>query len=99
MWHSRTSRAGSLSTINQLLGIMEVPLLLLWGDKDPWIGPRMADRMQSLYPSATKVTLAAGHCPHDEVGGPTSHRLMTKRKAWQRGGGLMRVVVALCTCV
>lgn len=49
---------------------MEVPLLLLWGDKDPWIGPRMADRMQSLYPSATKVTLDAGHCPHDEVGGP-----------------------------
>jgi pimeloyl-ACP methyl ester carboxylesterase len=77
---------------------MEVPLLLLWGDKDPWIGPRMADRMQSLYPSATKVTLDAGHCPHDEVGGPTSHRLMTNRKAVAgergpdaRGGGTVHV--------
>lgn len=54
-------------TINSLLNQLSVPLLLLWGENDPWIGPRAADRMLKLYPQAKKVGLEAGHCPHDEV--------------------------------
>ncbi|EFJ51431.1 hypothetical protein VOLCADRAFT_103462 [Volvox carteri f. nagariensis] len=44
-----------------------VPLLLLWGDKDPWITPAKATKIQSLYPSAVKVGLDSGHCPHDDT--------------------------------
>lgn len=82
---SRTSTARQLTTINSLLGILSVPLLLLWGqyttpiilhdshhgalrllsyytgDRDPWIGPNTARKMLDLYPSATKVSLDAGH--------------------------------------
>ena len=29
--------------------------------------PSKADRIMALYPSATRVRLNAGHCPHDEV--------------------------------
>ncbi len=49
-----------------MLKILQVPLLLLWGERDPWIAPNAAERIQQLYPLATKVTIPAGHCPHDE---------------------------------
>ena len=52
--------------MNSLLKTLQLPLLLLWGDKDPWIRPAAADRIQSLYPSALRVNVDAGHCPHDE---------------------------------
>ena len=45
---------------------LKLPLLLLWGDKDPWIRPAAADRIQALYPQATRINVDAGHCPHDE---------------------------------
>lgn len=44
-----------------------MPLLLLWGDKDPWITPAAADKIQVLHPQALRVDVNAGHCPHDEV--------------------------------
>ena len=45
---------------------LKVPLLLLWGDKDPWITPAAADKIQLLHPQALRVDVNAGHCPHDE---------------------------------
>ncbi|CAB9514307.1 diseco-3-hydroxy-5,9,17-trioxoandrosta-1(10),2 [Seminavis robusta] len=42
------------------------PLLLCWGEQDPWIRPTAANRIQELYPSAQRVSINAGHCPHDE---------------------------------
>jgi pimeloyl-ACP methyl ester carboxylesterase len=55
-------------TLNfSLLDAINKPLLLLWGDRDPWIGPKAADAIQELYPKAQRVGLAAGHCPHDEA--------------------------------
>jgi len=45
----------------------DLPLLLLWGIKDPWIGTDTADRLQALFPASSRVNLIAGHCPHDEV--------------------------------
>lgn len=41
-----------------------VPTLILWGEKDAWVKPDVADRLQAALPSARRVTLAgAGHCP------------------------------------
>ncbi|MEW5306452.1 MAG: hypothetical protein WDW36_008915 [Sanguina aurantia] len=53
-------------TVNTLLSKLRVPLLLLWGDLDPWIVPERALKIKALYPSAVKVGLASGHCPQDD---------------------------------
>lgn len=53
--------------VDDLLEKLTVPLLLLWGVRDPWIGPGAADKIQSLYPQALRVNVDAGHCPHDEA--------------------------------
>ncbi|CAM9301271.1 unnamed protein product [Ascophyllum nodosum] len=53
-------------TVDDLLEGYESPLLLLWGELDPWIRPAAADKIQTLYPPAKRVSVQAGHCPHDE---------------------------------
>lgn len=69
--------SGSGSSINRLLRRMQpMPLLLLWGDKDPWIGPRSADRVMQLYPQASRIRLPAGHCVHDESPAATNEGLL-----------------------
>jgi pimeloyl-ACP methyl ester carboxylesterase len=52
--------------VDDLLANLECPLLLCWGEYDPWIRPQAADRVQALYPAAQRVSIDAGHCPHDE---------------------------------
>lgn len=63
------SRAGTsrMASFNQLLAKLESPLLLLWGEHDPWIRSSAADRIQQLHPSAQRVSIEGGHCPHDEA--------------------------------
>lgn len=56
----------SAVSINKLLEKLSIPMLLVWGDLDPWMTPAKADRILKLYPSASRVRLVAGHCPHDE---------------------------------
>ncbi len=55
--------------LDELFSELKAPLLLLWGNLDPWMnaaGKRAA--FQRYAPSATtEVVLQAGHCPHDEV--------------------------------
>ena len=58
--------SGSGVTVDDCLETLECPLLLCWGEQDPWIRPLAADRMQSIYPAAKRVSIDAGHCPHDE---------------------------------
>lgn len=53
--------------IDDLLEKMECPLLLCWGEYDPWIRPQAADKVQAIYPKAERVSINAGHCPHDEA--------------------------------
>jgi pimeloyl-ACP methyl ester carboxylesterase len=53
--------------VDDLLETFKLPLMLLWGSKDPWIRPSAADKIQSLYPQASRVNVEAGHCPHDEA--------------------------------
>lgn len=41
-----------------------VPSLILWGEKDDWVKPEVADRLQAALPSARRVTIeGAGHAP------------------------------------
>eukprot|EP00850_Spirogloea_muscicola_P014431 SM000103S09523 [mRNA] locus=s103:470030:473187:- [translate_table: standard] len=53
--------------VDALLSRTKAPVLLLWGELDPWITPAKADRIQQLFPKAQRVRLPAGHCPHDEA--------------------------------
>ncbi|KMT09433.1 hypothetical protein BVRB_6g129050 [Beta vulgaris subsp. vulgaris] len=54
-------------TLDSLLSKLSCPLLLLWGDLDPWVGPTKAIKIKEFYPNTSVVNLQAGHCPHDEV--------------------------------
>lgn len=59
--------SGPTVYVDDLLENLECPLLLCWGEEDPWIRPQAADKVQALYPSAQRVSIDAGHCPHDEA--------------------------------
>eukprot|EP00891_Asterochloris_glomerata_P008165 jgi/Astpho2/8165/e_gw1.00120.97.1_t len=68
---------GGGSSINSLLAKLDgMPLLLCWGENDPWIRPASADRVQKLYPQAERVSINAGHCPHDEASNDTNAALL-----------------------
>ncbi|XP_071711113.1 pheophytinase, chloroplastic [Rutidosis leptorrhynchoides] len=54
-------------TLDSVLSKLSCPLLLVWGDLDPWVGPAKANRIKEFYPNTSIVNLQAGHCPHDEV--------------------------------
>ncbi|MBD2682095.1 MULTISPECIES: alpha/beta fold hydrolase [Nostoc] len=54
--------------VDTLLKELTCPLLMLWGEADPWINARERSRkFRQYYPQLTEHFLAAGHCPHDEV--------------------------------
>eukprot|EP00798_Chlamydomonas_sp_ICE-L_P014777 gene14777-20827_t len=63
-------------TVNTLLSKLKVPLLLLWGDKDPWIVPSTGYNIQKLYPSADLRFVSAGHCPHDDNSEDSNRELL-----------------------
>lgn len=51
-----------------LLKQMTCPLLMIWGEGDPWIRAReRGNQFRLHYPQLTEYYLQAGHCPHDEV--------------------------------
>lgn len=64
---SRFMSNQSKYTLDSILSKLSCPLLLLWGDLDPWVGPAKAIRIKEFYPNTSLVNLQAGHCPHDEV--------------------------------
>jgi pimeloyl-ACP methyl ester carboxylesterase len=53
--------------VDDLLENLECPLLLCWGEHDPWIRPQTADKVQAIYPKSQRVNIDAGHCPQDEA--------------------------------
>lgn len=70
---SRNNEAGPPSpevAVDTLLGQLRAPLLLCWGESDPWIVSATADRIEALCRelgvNATRVSIDAGHCPQDE---------------------------------
>ncbi|MGK7875252.1 MAG: alpha/beta fold hydrolase [Xenococcaceae cyanobacterium] len=54
--------------IDVLLQQLTCPLLMLWGEGDPWMNAReRGAKFRQYYPNLTEHYLQAGHCPHDEV--------------------------------
>lgn len=54
--------------VDQLLQQMQCPLLMLWGEGDPWMNTReRGAKFRQYYPNLTEYYLKAGHCPHDEI--------------------------------
>lgn len=55
-------------TNDVLLRQMNCPLLMLWGEGDPWMNSRSRGAVfRQFYPQLTEYYLQAGHCPHDEI--------------------------------
>ncbi|MBD2566528.1 alpha/beta fold hydrolase [Anabaena lutea] len=54
--------------VDVLLKELNCPLLLLWGEADPWMKAReRSQKFHQYYPQLTEYFLTAGHCPHDEA--------------------------------
>ncbi len=54
--------------LDTLLTQLQHPLLLLWGEADPWMRSReRGEKFRQYYPNLTEYYLQAGHCPHDEI--------------------------------
>lgn len=54
--------------VDELLQKLTCPLLMLWGEGDPWMNCReKGAQFRAYYPTLTEHYLQAGHCPHDEV--------------------------------
>ncbi len=55
-------------TVDTLLASMVCPLLLLWGEGDPWMKAKeRGAKFKQYYQNITEYYLNAGHCPHDEI--------------------------------
>jgi pimeloyl-ACP methyl ester carboxylesterase len=55
-------------TVDNLLQQLPYPLLMLWGEKDPWMNAQeRGKKYRQYYPNLTEYYLEAGHCPHDEI--------------------------------
>ncbi len=54
--------------VDVMLARMQCPLLMLWGEGDPWIDARQRGaKFREYYPQLQEYYLNAGHCPHDEI--------------------------------
>lgn len=54
--------------VDVLLKQLNSPLLLLWGEADPWMNAKKcSEKFYQYYPERTEYFLTAGHCPHDEI--------------------------------
>lgn len=56
---------------------LQAPMLLLWGELDPWIGSGKAEQIQRAYPKAEYAGMAAGHCPHDDLPSEFNSKLLS----------------------
>lgn len=54
-------------TAGELLEKFTGPIMLLWGEKDPWMTPSKAARIMEIKPDAHYAPVVAGHCPHDDA--------------------------------
>jgi pimeloyl-ACP methyl ester carboxylesterase len=54
--------------VDVLLQKLRCPLLLLWGEADPWMNSKeRSAKFRQYSPNLTEYYLTAGHCPHDEI--------------------------------
>ena len=63
------SLAGSRTKVKagDLLADYDGDLMLLWGEKDPWMTPTKAARIREIKPNAVYSPVLGGHCPHDDA--------------------------------
>ena len=55
-------------SMKKVLPQLNIPILLIWGKKDKFIPPSLAQTFAKLNPNITLIELEnVGHCPHDEV--------------------------------
>ena len=47
--------------------LSHLPVLIIWGMKDPAFGPKVLERWSELLPSATVIEVPVGHWPHEEA--------------------------------
>jgi len=60
------SSANGIS-VKKLLPSVEVPMLLIWGEQDRMVPPKLAQKFIAYNPQVQLLQLKnAGHCPHDE---------------------------------
>ncbi|MFQ3614562.1 MAG: alpha/beta fold hydrolase, partial [Cyanobacteriota bacterium] len=53
--------------VDELLRSLVRPLLLIWGERDPWMRTRERSKLyRAHYPQLVEHFIEAGHCPHDE---------------------------------
>ncbi len=57
--HRRTAE----SALEPVLGSLRVPVRILWGDRDPWLKPELADAYGARLTDATVERFDAGHWP------------------------------------
>lgn len=61
-------RSAKGDSLEVLLKKLDRPLLLLWGEGDPWVNARSRSaEFRARYDRITEAFVNAGHCPHDEV--------------------------------
>lgn len=54
-------------SVKKLLPAVNVPMLLIWGEKDRMVPPKLAQKFITYNPNVQLLQLKnAGHCPHDE---------------------------------
>jgi pimeloyl-ACP methyl ester carboxylesterase len=67
--------SGPQAYVDDIIQSLACPVLLCWGEKDPWIRSAAADRIERLHAQfhegssdrwIRRVSVDAGHCPHDE---------------------------------
>ena len=65
--------------LDELFSNLQSPLLLLWGNRDPWMNaPGKRETFKRFTPDeTTEVILDAGHCPHDEVPDQVNQALLS----------------------
>jgi pimeloyl-ACP methyl ester carboxylesterase len=66
---ARLFRSPRGESADSLLKKLQNPLLIIWGEKDPWIGDARARgaKFTQFYPAAQEAYINAGHCPHDDA--------------------------------
>ncbi|KAL3817838.1 hypothetical protein ACHAXA_004012 [Cyclostephanos tholiformis] len=77
--------------VDDILKELHCPVLLAWGESDPWIKSAAADRMEMLHANfhsvntgdenrarrwIRRVSIDAGHCPHDEAPGAVNDAII-----------------------
>eukprot|EP00955_Chlamydomonas_euryale_P109551 365942-Chlamydomonas_euryale.AAC.12 len=60
-------KSGAPRYLDDILKGFCKPLLLLFGDQDPWVVPQRGRRIKELYPDADLRFIPSGHCPHDDT--------------------------------